>query len=313
MLNSSARRAAIAGVSFALVVGVAAVTGACGVRPTATAADPAIVPQATSTSTSSATTPPAVTPSPEPNPMTRPAEGAAPMLDPQMVVAAAAGVEPNTTLGAVVYDRLQDQVLLSVDPDRQFRSASLVKLLIAVDALARGVDEQARQRIARMLSVSDDDIASMLWVQGGGAEMVGRVASLVGLQSTEPPETAGQWGEVKLTANDIVRVYQYVMDRLPPADHTLVVDALAQAPEYGADNFRQYFGIPDGLNTQRAIKQGWGNNRSAMVLHSTGLVGPEWRYVVVLLTEHPLGSGWSTSARSVTAAAAALTGQLPGV
>jgi hypothetical protein len=149
-------------------------------------------------------------------------------------------------------------------------------------------------------------------VQDGGPALVKRAAALIGLQGTEPPEVSGKWGEVKLTAHDIVRVYQYVMDSLPPADHTLIVDALAQAPEYAADGFRQHFGIPDGLNLQWAIKQGWGNNDSAMVLHSTGLVGAHWRFVVVLLTEHPLGSGWKTSAASVTAAAQALNGQLPG-
>jgi hypothetical protein len=88
------------------------------------------------------------------------------------------------------------------------------------------------------------------------------------------------------------------------------VDALAKATEYGADDFRQYFGIPDGLSAQWAIKQGWGNNDHTMVLHSTGLVGPKWRYIVVLLTEHPLGSGWKTCARSVTAAAEVLNQQL---
>ena len=44
-----------------------------------------------------------------------------------------------------------------------------------------------------------------------------------------------------------------------------------------------------------------------------GLVGPGFRYVVVLLTEHPLGSGWETCSRSVTAAAAAMHGTLPGI
>jgi hypothetical protein len=97
------------------------------------------------------------------------------------------------------------------------------------------------------------------------------------------------------------------------ADRTLIVDALAQAPQVAADRFDQYFGIPDGLPAPWAIKQGWGNNDTAMVLHSTGLVGPDWRYVVVLLTEHPLGSGWGTSAESVTSAAASLQRLLPGL
>jgi hypothetical protein len=110
----------------------------------------------------------------------------------------------------------------------------------------------------------------------------------------------------------MVRVYQYVMNDMPTEDRELIVDALGRAPQYAADDFDQYFGIPDGLDLQWAIKQGWGNNDHAMVLHSSGLVGAQWRYVVVLLTEHPLGSGWRTSANSVTAAAGALAGKLPG-
>jgi hypothetical protein len=313
MLNFTARRVALVGVAAVVAVSIVAVTSACGVRPTTKAAGPVAV----------ATTTPEPSTTPEPNPAppqvtSPPAEprpdgspGGVPWLDPAPMRQAVLGVEPNTTLGAVVFDRFTQHELLSLDADRQFRSASLVKLMIAIDELQRGADEAGRARVARMLSTSDDNIASALWVKNG-PDIVPRMAAQLGLQSTEAPEVAGQWGEVKLTAHDMVRVYQYVMESLAPADHTLIVDALAQAPEYAADDFDQYFGIPDGLNTQRAIKQGWGNNSSAMVLHSTGLVGTDWRYIVILLTEHPLGSGWRTSANSVTAAASTLTGLLPG-
>jgi hypothetical protein len=307
MLLSTARRPVLVGAAAVVAFGVVALTGACGARPTATIADPVIVPQSVPTTTVSTTTP---APAPAPAPKDTPA-GAAVPIDANVMVQAAADIEPNTTLGAVVFDRAAGQELLSYQADRQFRSASLVKLLIAIDMLNQGADENTRNKIARMLSMSDDNIASALWVRDGGPALVTRAAKLIGLQGTEPPEVSGKWGEVKLTAHDMVLVYQYVMDSMPPEDHTLIVDALAQAPEYAADGFRQHFGIPDGLNMQWAIKQGWGNNTKAMVLHSTGLVGAKWRYVVVLLTEHPLGSGWKTSAKSVTAAAKALDGQLP--
>ncbi|MFL6126237.1 hypothetical protein [Actinophytocola sp.] len=307
MPNSSARRAALTGVCLAAVIGVAGLTGACGVRPTAAAGAPVIIPPVTTTSASS--TPPATEVRPEPGPV--PSKQG--RLDPRPLVAAAAAAEPNTTLGAVVFDRGTGTELLAVEPDRQFRSASLVKLLIAVDALGRGANATTRNKIARMLSMSDDDIASELWVQDDGPRLVTRMAKLIGLRATEPPETYGRWGDTMLTARDVVRVYQFVMDSLPPEDHTLIVDALAQAPEYAADDFRQYFGIPDGLNAQWAIKQGWSNNDHTMVLHSTGLVGAKWRYVVVLLTEHPLGSGRARCAKSVTAAASALDQQLGSV
>lgn len=303
MPNSSVRRAGLTAASLAIVAGIAAMTGACGAQPTATASQHTIGPTATTEADGDPVPRQGMPANPAP-----PATG--PRIDGAAVQAAAAGVEPNTTLGAVVYDRISGVESLSVNADRQFRSASLVKLLIAIDALSRGADDRARQRIAAMLSLSDDKIASNLWVQAG-SDLIPRMVALIGLQGTEAPELAGKWGEVKLTAHDVVRVYQYVMNNLTPVDHTLIVNALAQAPEFAADDFDQHFGIPDGLNTQWAIKQGWGNNSSSMVLHSTGLVGANWRYVVVLLTEHPLGSGWRTSAESVTAAAGALNGSLP--
>ncbi len=311
MLNFAARRVAILAVLAATTV----VTGSgCGARPTASVGEPVIlaapVPQNPALPQpppeTAATTQPPTRASAEPNP-----GGGAPAIDPSALEAAARKVEPNTTLGAVVFDRVSGATTLSIEADRQFRSASLVKLMIAIDALNAGASGSDRDRIARMLSMSDDEIASSMWVELG-PNLVPRVVKLVGLEHTEAPELAGKWGEVRITANDMVRVYQYVMDTMAPEDRTLVVDALAQAPQYAADDFDQYFGIPDGLNTQWAIKQGWGNNDHAMVLHSSGLVGAKWRYVVVLLTEHPLGSGWRTSADSVTAAASALAGKLPG-
>jgi hypothetical protein len=316
MLNFAARRVAILAVLAATTV---VTSSGCGARPTASAGGPVILTAPAPTESALPLPPPQPEVTTQPpaqpttQPPTQPVPGAAdaPAIDPGALEAAARQVEPNTTLGAVVFDRVSGGTPLSLNADRQFRSASLVKLMIAIDALHQGASASRRDQLAQMLSVSDDDIASSLWVQLGPG-LVPRVVKLLGLQNTESPELIGKWGEVKITANDMVRVYEYVMNTMPPEDRTLVVDALGQAPQYAADDFDQYFGIPDGLNAQWAIKQGWGNNDHAMVLHSSGLVGSKWRYVVVLLTEHPLGSGWRTSADSVTAAAGALAGKLPG-
>lgn len=311
MLTFAVRRVALLAVLVTAVT-----TGACGARPSASVGEPVILAappaQIPVPLTPRTTVSPSPKPEPEPESESAPEPepgGSASGADQSPLLAAARDIEPNTTLAAVVFDRVSGAPRLSVDGDRQFRSASLVKLMIAIDALDRGTNEQEREQLSTMLMMSDDDIASAFWIKGGPG-LIPRVVELVGLEGTEPPELAGRWGEVKVTANDMVRVYRYVLGRMPAEDRTLIVDALAQAPEYAADEFDQYFGIPDGLDAQWAIKQGWGNNDHAMVLHSTGLVGEKWRYIVVLLTEHPLGSGWRTSARSVTAAAAALT--LPG-
>lgn len=300
-------------VSMGLLVG-------CGARPVDAGAPPGpSIPMAPRPTASPTPTPmqkqPPTEPSATPKAEAKAGRGAKPLhaqATVKAIVKAAASVEPNTTLGAFVFDRTTGMTPLAYNADRPFRSASLVKLLIAIDALENGTDAEERERIARMLSLSDDNLASTFWVKDGGPRLVTRTAAELGLRGVRPPEVPGQWGEVVVTPRDIATIYQYVLS-MPPDDRALIVRSLGQTSEVAADGFDQYFGIPRGFETQWAIKQGWGNNSEAMVLHSTGLVGPELRYIVVLLTEHPLGSGWQTSARSVTAAALAMNGHLPGL
>ena len=87
----------------------------------------------------------------------------------------------------------------------------------------------------------------------------------------------------------------------------MIFGALSDSPKVAADGFSQYFGIPDGRpNTRWAIKQGWGTSGSQAVMNSTGLVGPDWRYVVIVLAAAPENS-YATLPAAVTAAAGALT------
>lgn len=230
-----------------------------------------------------------------------------PPFDPATVIAAARSVEPRTTVGALVIDRASGDELLAIEPDRPFRSASLVKLLIAIDALEREPAEPERKRLWAMLARSDDDVASALWVRGGGAAILKRTGERLGLGAIRSPRDPGRWGDVLITAHDIARIYDYVLTELPELDRELIVAALAEAPRVAKDGFDQHFGIPNGLGGTWAIKQGWSDSATDLVFHSTGLVGDGWPYVVVLLTEHPLGIKAGSGPSSVTAAAKALS------
>ncbi len=291
-------------------------TAACGARSGTSHAGLPVppVPVAPRAETSAAPTPMPKNPAPrraEPKPP--PKKPAKPDRIPgEVLLRAATGVAPGTILGAVVYDRKTGATPLAYNANRSFRSASLVKLLIAIDVLERGASGGERAQVSQMLMMSDDGIASMFWVKDGGPDLVTRTSAELGLTGVRPPETYGQWGEAVVTPKDMVAIYRYVL-ALPAADRKLIVNALGQAPRVAADGFDQHFGIPDGLDAQWAVKQGWGSNSSGRVVHSTGLVGPGFRYVVVLLTEHPPGTGWQLSARAVTAAAAAMNGTLPGI
>jgi hypothetical protein len=219
---------------------------------------------------------------------------------------------PSAQVGYEVFDRVDNITLTSGDADQQFAAMSVVKLLIALDVLSRNgwvpPDSGTQQQVHQMLANSDDQIADTLWTAGGGPAIVTRMASLLQLEGTRPPQDPGEWGDTLITAQDMVTVYRYITDQLSKPDQDLILSALADTPKIAADGFDQYFGIPDGMpNTSWAVKQGWGTSGSHAVMNSTGLVGPGWRYVVIVLASAP-GNSYSTLPAVVTAGAGALTG-----
>ncbi|RSM89492.1 hypothetical protein DMH04_05730 [Kibdelosporangium aridum] len=223
----------------------------------------------------------------------------------------------NAAAAAVVVDHDAGTTLISQDADRQFYAGSLVKLLVGVDAITRTASSAAtRREVIRMIEVSDDDICSHFWVQnGGGQAIIGRMSKLMGLQATEPPKTrAGQWGDTLITANDVVRIYDYILNDAPSVVRMALLGGLTGAAKYGADGFNQYFGIPAVLKEHRwAIKQAWTDNDQAVSVHTTGLIGgggDDWQYTVILLTEHPRPQTYDVATRSVTSAARAVSSLL---
>ncbi|MGH4008975.1 MAG: serine hydrolase [Pseudonocardiaceae bacterium] len=223
-------------------------------------------------------------------------------------------VLPNTQVGFAVFDRQNNTVLASHDADRQFASMSVVKLLIALDVLASDnwatPDGMTQQQLHQMLADSDDGIASNLWSANGGPAIVTRMAGLLGLTGTQPPKNPGRWGNTLITPQDLVTVYRYITDELSHPTRDLLLGALADTPHIAADGFDQHFGIPHGMpDATWAVKQGWGTSGSTAVMNSTGLVGADLRYVVVMLVSAPANS-YSRVPAAVTAGAGALAGSL---
>jgi hypothetical protein len=221
-------------------------------------------------------------------------------------------VLPNAQNGFEVFDLQTGAVLTSHNASQQFAAMSVIKLLIALDVLAKDnwetQDGTTQQEIHQMLADSNDEIANRLWTAGNGPAIVTRMVSQLSLTGTQPPDDPGEWGDTLTTPQDMVTVYRYITEQLPGADRDLLLSALADAPNFAADGFDQYFGIPDGIpHTNWAIKQGWGTSGSQAVMGSTGLVGTDLRYVVVVLASAPADS-YSTVPAVVTAGAGALAG-----
>ncbi|MFD5824818.1 serine hydrolase [Lentzea sp. NPDC060358] len=206
-------------------------------------------------------------------------------------------------VGVAVLDLETGQVV-STQGDKPFYSASLSKLILAVDALQQqqlSADDQ--DLIHRALSASDDNAMDVLWTRFDGMDAIGRVTTEAGLTGTHAPDDPSQWGEVVITADDMVRLYHYV---LGSSVRDAVVAALSAAPATAADGFDQAFGLL-GV-TGAYAKQGWMYYLpNEVYLHSAGVL--DNRYAVAVLTTNPTGN-WTTARESIDTVTRALLGRL---
>jgi hypothetical protein len=167
-----------------------------------------------------------------------------------------------------------------------------------------------------MVMRSDDAAMSSLYSRFGGLGMVTEVVGRYGLSEIGGPPTPGYWGMFRITAHDIVKFYNGVLDGgLQKADRDYFVKLMRKATPYGSDGFDQYFGIPHGLPNQMwGVKQGWmccqeGKRR----LHTTGILGEDNRFLVAVLSTVPSTKSYAYSAETLTGVVRRLfpNGQIP--
>jgi hypothetical protein len=177
--------------------------------------------------------------------------------------AASAVVPAGVTAGVAVFDRQTRSFTEQVNPSLPFRSASVVKLLIALDLLGdRGPESlttQDRALVDAMLRGSDDAAASHFWAANGAGAIVDRMVTKLGLTDTaRPPAThPGYWGYTALSARDAVKIYNYVLDTAPAAVRDYVMGNLRASTRCAADGYDQHFGVPGAFERPWAVKQGW--------------------------------------------------------
>ncbi|HEY0494363.1 MAG TPA: hypothetical protein VGD48_01395 [Kutzneria sp.] len=186
------------------------------------------------------------------------------------VAAAAASVGPvgaqpltvpdGITAGIMVFDRHTHATELQYNAHQRFRSASLVKLLIALDYLETNGTDVPPEDLAQlqpMLRSSDDDAASYLWVKDGWETIVRRMVAKIGLTYTAPPVNRGIWGYTAVSAADVVKIYDYILTGADPAVRDFIMGNLRRSTKCGNDGFGQSFGIPGAVHRPWAVKQGW--------------------------------------------------------
>jgi hypothetical protein len=186
------------------------------------------------------------------------------------IPAATAPVAPNRpsdrsdggSVSYLVVDRATGEIRAERDAHAQYRSASLVKLLIALDYFeTRGPDfeipPEDRALLEPMLRASDDQAASTLWVREGWELIVERMVDQLGLTDTEPPADRRIWGYTAISAADVARIDEYLLVEAAPLARDFILGNLRKATQCASDGRDQYFGIPRAVDESWAVKQGW--------------------------------------------------------
>ncbi|MDI2031494.1 serine hydrolase [Saccharopolyspora sp. TS4A08] len=210
----------------------------------------------------------------------------------------------GNSLGVAVLDRSTGELSWGRDGARQMYSASLSKVVVAVELLERGdVTPQDRELMRRALGPSDDEAMNALWDRHGGSSLIADAAERMRLQQTRPPADPGRWGDTLTSARDIAAVFQHLLGRMPSADRDFVLAALHAAPERAADGVNQKFGLM--AVRAEAVKSGWMCCQLGKVwVHSAGVVDPDRRrYVVALLSDQPSSVGYGEAIADITEAA----------
>ena len=218
----------------------------------------------------------------------------------------------GVTFGIAIEDRVSGQIIGGANGATPFYAASVVKLLTVTYLLhqqeigALTLGQGMMDLIPRALELSDDDAENAFWSTYGGVSLIPKFIALFGLQNTIAPPDPAQWGETKFSAEDVVRVYDYAINKLDPTDVALVMGDLGQAADTGADGFNQAFGLlnPPRMQDVKA-KQGWMEIiGDSMTLNSTGVLGSDDDFLVAIMSKQPIDIGWAEGVEHIDTAAA---------
>ncbi|TDD83855.1 hypothetical protein E1202_24405 [Saccharopolyspora karakumensis] len=207
--------------------------------------------------------------------------------------------DQSNPVGVAILDRATGEVAYGRLAQQPMYSASLSKVIVAVELLERHrVTPQDRFAMRRALGPSDDQAMNALWDRYGGSSLITAAANRMKLQQTRPPDEPGRWGDTVTSARDMAAVYQHLLAEMPAADRDFVLDALHAAPSRAADGVNQKFGLM-AVDAQ-AVKSGWMCCQKATVwVHSAGVVDPGRRYVVALLTAQPSSVGYGEAIEDI--------------
>lgn len=200
------------------------------------------------------------------------------------------------SVSVAVYDDVAHQEV-RVHPRDRMVTASIVKVDILQTLLhQRGghLSEDERELATRMIEQSDNDAATDLWNDVGGAAGVARYNSELGLKQTHP-QSNGEWGLTRTSAGDQVALVRNLLVASPllsPAAQTFARYRMRHITS------SQDWGVSAGPTpgTVVGLKNGWlpvASDDYRWEVNSIGWVrGDGRRYEIAILTAHQPSEGY---------------------
>ncbi|WP_158847793.1 serine hydrolase [Saccharothrix deserti] len=189
--------------------------------------------------------------------------------------------------GIVVRDRKTGAVWRNTDSDTLVWACSTPKLAMVVDLLLRNdagaitLTAEDRDLMHRMLNSSDDNAAHALWTRyGGEQEFAARFPSYGMTDMRFTDEHPHHWGWILTTADDLDRLMNYVLTKLPAAHRDYIVNEMRSV------DVNQQWGVwGAGSAARPGNKNGWSddNDDGSWLMNSVGFVGPDERYTLAVM------------------------------
>jgi len=179
------------------------------------------------------------------------------------------------------------------NPRERAQTASIIKADILETLLRQAIvshnppDQETAGVIQGMIEDSDNDDATQLWDQVGGASGISAYNKLVGMTQTDP-NTDGYWGETTTSAADQIKLLQQLVDKhglLEPASQRYQLGLMKSV--VSGQNWGVSGGVPAGVSV--ALKNGWLplSSDTDWEINSIGRIKGDGRwYLIAVLTAH---------------------------
>jgi beta-lactamase class A len=209
-------------------------------------------------------------------------------------------------ISAAVLD-LRNGNLYAYHPGDEVITASIVKLqilgalLVSAQKTGQPLSAADQAPASDMIELSDNDDATSLWNEIGGAPTVAAFDRSVGMLATTPNLS---WGLTTTTAADQVKLLEDLVepnDVLSDASRAYTLQLMEHVAPY------EYWGVPASTppGTTVALKNGWLAWGGSWAVNSIGWVdGSERDYLIAVLTSGSPNEAYGVASISMVAAAA---------